>query len=826
MRHAIVAIVSAVLLAGLLFVSSRRTGPLPPLGSFLEPVHGVWSVALQARMPHGAALLGVLDDSVRIVYDGRGVPHIFAHSIPDAMRALGYVEARDRLFQLDVETRATAGRLTELLGPRALPLDRHMRRLGLARAAERVYAEEDSLSEGRKLSEAFAQGVDAWIDHLGPRGLPLEYHLLDARPLRWKPVYSAYLLMRMGYTLTYSRADLLHLEAEARVGRAAADALYPVDAPIQEPIQPGPGPYPRVDSSALPPPGPPDTAVAHLAGALSLTLGGTEPLHSALTPAPLGSGVVGSNNWAVSPGRTAAGDALLAGDPHLTLTLPSIWYEVQLVVPGQLDAYGVTIPGVPGIVIGFNRDIAWSFTNTGADVLDFYREHVDNASHPSRYEVDGDWRPLDRRIEVYRGRSGQVLATDTLYSTFRGPLLRTPFGDLSMRWTVLDAPYTGGLWIALPRATSVRGFFDAGTVFAAPAQNMVVADRQGHIGIRSTGWFPIRPGNGRGNVIRDGSTTASDWTGRWPVDRYPQGLDPRQGYLASANQQPIDPRVDSTYLGQDWLAPWRAMDINALLRADSAVTPDAMRRFQTSPLSSRANMFVPALLAAAARRQQPGDTALAAAAAILAHWDRRYTPDNRAAVLFDLAMREVQHRTWDELRGGPGPTLPPPSEAVLARLLADSASIWWDDRATPTVEHRDDILAASLRAAYDSAVHDYGPPGDAWRWSRFEHANIYHLLGLPALSDLNVSVQGGPGTLNPIAGRGTHGPSWRMVVQLGPQVRAWGVLPGGEAGNPASPFYDDRVAEWAAGRLDPIPFVETPGQVPDVSGSLLLRPGR
>ena len=281
--------------------------------------------------------------------------------------------------------------------------------------------------------------------------------------------------------------------------------------------------------------------------------------------------------------------------------------------------------------------------------------------------------------------------------------------------------------------------------------------------------------------------SASDWLGYLPPSRYPFAMNPPQGFLASANQQPVDPRVNPSYMGSDWYSPWRAMRINSLLRDDSAVTPDAMRRFQTDPGSARADAFVPQFLAAAAREDSAGraDATLRDAAKLLAEWDRRYTKENRRAALFEKAMEELNNRTWDELLAGDSgaangrsPRLP--ESQVLLELMRDPTSKWWDDRRTPgVVETRDAILTASLRAALVVARKVYGSPaGDGWLWSNVRHANIYHLARIPALSALDLPVQGGPSTLSPSGGSGTQGPSWRMVVELGPDVRAWATYPG------------------------------------------------
>jgi len=827
-RSATRAVIAAVVLAAVLHVGFRRVGPLPPLGDILDPINGSWSVAAVAELPDREALtIPQLDGPVEVVYDDRGVPHIFAMTSEDAARALGYVVARDRLFQMEMNWRSTAGRVSELVGDAALGFDRQMRRLGLARSAELSYAEMDPSTPVVRDAVAYAEGVNAFIDGLGRRGVPLEYRLLGARPSRWEPVYTLYQLKLMGWNLTYFPAELQRLRVAAVVGEEAADALMPVNSPIQQPIQPNGAKTPRFDFAPIPPPGRPNLAAAEWVHALELAVG----------PLPPGaeSTVVGSNNWAVAPERTADGFALLSGDPHLGLTLPSIWYEAHLVVAGDLDAYGVTFPSVPMIVIGMNRDVAWSFTNTGADVIDFYEEELDDPEQPTRYRVDGEWKQLQQSVEEVRGRGGRVLAIDTLHFTHRGPLLEEEGRRLSMRWTVLEntpevAALRGTNW-----ATSVEEWLDAMQGFVAPAQNGIVADRSGTIAIRSTGLYPLHP-DGNGTMIRDGRDSSNDWIGYWPLERYPFSIRPQQGYLASANQQPIDPRVDPTYMGSNWYSPWRAMRINALLAADSAVTPESMRRFQTDPGNARADLFVPYFVEAVERAAAAGslDERAEEAAALLAGWDRLYTKENERAVLFESAMSNLTERTWDELleasEENPNRRVFTPAASVLASLLQQPENPWWDDRRTPDVaEDRDAVLVASLAEALDEVVEEHGPPSEGgWRWDGIRHANIYHLLGLGALSALELPLQGGGGNLNPSSGRGTFGASWRMVVRLGPEVEAWSVYPGGQSGNPVSSRYRDRIEKWVNGELDPVLLPRAPEDLDSarVASVLALSPER
>ena len=788
---------SLTLLAGFLGV-----GPLPPLGPLLDPVRGAWAAPAYAELPRElAAEIPGLTAPVEIRYDVRGVPHIFGTTEEDVVAALGFVVARDRLFQLELQARAGAGTLTELVGAIAVPADSEARHLGMPRAAELKFAAMADTASGKRMANAYARGVNAWIEALSPAQVPVEYKLLGTRPARWRPINTMHLYNRMGYTLTYDDAEQTIAAAEAVVGRVAADAIFPVQSPIQEPIQPNGALAARYDFRPLPAAGTPDTAaIARLPSWIRGQLGRDE---DGLRR------VFASNNWAVAPSRSRSGKALLAGDPHLELTLPSIWYEAHLVVPGRLDVYGVSIPGAPGITIGFNRDVAWSLTNTGADVIDFYRETVDDNGQPTKHLVDNAWRDFEVREEIYRNPKGEVIRVDTVRFTYRGPLTRLGGDWASMRWTVLEPADLVKAFFGAARATTTMGLLDAFAAdFFAPAQNVVAADRQGNIGIRSTGHFPIRAGDGNGLMVRDGSKSTNDWKGYWSVSQYPQGINPPQGFVASANQQPIDPAQNNRYLGFDWgYEPWRALQINRLLRENDSVSFDDMRRYQTDPGSVRADRFVPYFLAAASHARASGvaTPALVAADSVLSRWDRRYTVENNGAILFETAMGELSRRTWDELiPPGDSVRAAVPSTSVLLALLADSASPWWDDRRTKNqVENRNVIVREALVEAYENIVRRFGGPDTTgWAWGRVGPAAINHLMRLNGFSRPNVPVQGGRGTLNPSAQRTGFGASWRMVVELGDRVHAMGTYPGGQSGNPAGPRYDDRLRFWQRGELE------------------------
>ncbi len=811
-RWVTVGVAGAALAAGLVhgFFPVRN---LPALGPLLDPAHGVWAAARTAELaPEESHALTGLGAGVTIEYDDHGVPHIFAATELDAFRALGWVHARDRLFQMEMTQRAAAGTLTEVAGARTLELDRATRARGLPAAAAAKWAALAADDPARAAIIAYMDGVNAWVAQATPAELPLEYKLLGVAPRRFEPVDCFLLLMQMSQSLSYRDDELRREAIEALIGPAATDALFPVNAPIQEPIEPVAGrTAPTYLTARFPAPTVPTRSKVAEARA---RLEDGRRLIAGIESETKGEAVVGSNNWAVAPARSASGHALLSGDPHLQLTLPNIWYEVHLVA-GELDLYGVSLPLSPVIPIGFNRDVAWTATNTGADVVDFYRETVDDSVAPTRYRLDGEWAPITSRVETFTGKRGEGLATDTLYTTHRGPLRRTSAGWTSQRWTALEPSGEAGAYLQAIRARSVDAWYEAMQGYRAPAQNFLVADRTGRIAIRSTGRFPVRPGDGRGDRLQDGSTRAVDWTGDWPTARLPQAMAPAQGYLASANQQPLDPTVRPGYLGWDWPTPWRAMRINQILRTDAAMTPEKMRLAHTDPQSALTAPVLAALQGALRARPMASEEARAAMT-FLATWDQHFDPESQGAVLFDAVLRTIINRTWDELiPEGDAQRAATPNSMLLVRLFEDRTSIWWDDRRTPDVrEDRDQLLLESLEAAWRETRAQLGNDPSAWRWRTRRTTNIRHLLQLPGFDRESLAVQAGPGTLSPSEGRGTAGASWRFVVELGDTVQAWGIYPGGQSGNPVSSRYADRLEGWRLGALNALHLPRRAGELP------------
>ena len=497
------AVVSTIVLAATVYAGARNIGPVPPLGRILDPVHGAWSMARTSDPPSDArARIPGLKAAVNVSFDGHGVPHIFAANEMDAYRALGYVVARDRLFQLELQARAGAGTLTELVGKAALESDEQTRSLGMPHAAEQKLAAIDPTSPSRALMDAYAAGVNAYIDALSPADYPIEYKLLGKRPARWAPDQHDAPAEQNGIHARIVRARAL---ARARRGARRCGRGERAVSRAQPHRRTDPA-RARLDLRARSLRRDPAAIGArherdHARRWFSIARAGE--ISSILNGRPRSRATTGL--W--PRGASRSGHALLAGDPHLDLTLPSIWYEAHIVVPGVVDVYGVTIPGARGMVIGFTRDLAWTFTNTGADVLDAYRETVDDTANPRRYKLDGTWRDLTSRIERYLDPARNVLHVDTVRYSHRGPLVHENGQWLSIRWTVLEPSDEMRGFYDAQHAHDVRGFEDAiARNYFAPAQNILVADRTGAIAIRSTGHFPVRPGDGSGLEVRDGST--------------------------------------------------------------------------------------------------------------------------------------------------------------------------------------------------------------------------------------------------------------------------------------------------------------------------------
>ncbi|MGD8414056.1 MAG: penicillin acylase family protein, partial [Candidatus Latescibacterota bacterium] len=540
-------------------------GSVPPIGSLLDPYHGLWFTARTAGHSDGELRIAALKEPVTLVRDARGVPHIFAQNERDAVIATGYAVAQDRLFQLDFMPRAAAGRLSEVFGPDLVETDRYLRSTGMEWAAQ-MNMDSIRVENGiaNDLLNWFAAGVNARIEELSDHQLPIEFRLLGYRPDKYEPVNGVRLLQFMAFDLSFNTDDSNYGELQQMMNEEEYEKLFPRQSFLYEPIVPpgegwwqqGPSPTPVQPTSSG---SQPDSTMSWLHGRTGIESPPAPGILADLVLPGFKPGK-GSNNWAVTGSKSETGGAILAGDMHLDLTLPAIWYELHVVTP-TLNTHGVLIPGSPLPVEAFNDRLGWAFTNTGADQVDHYRLVVDSSR--TSYRFNEKWLPFDLQIDTIRSR-WTGLVPDTLRFTRFGPVMGWPSHPVAVQWTAHKRAKTfQALW-KMHHATDLDSFQEAIRFWDSPMQNILYADRDGNIAIRSAGHLPIRRA-GHGAGLLDGTTDRFDWIGWIPFDELPYTENPKQKYLASANQQPTDDSYPY-YLGHNWYRSYRSLRINELLR--------------------------------------------------------------------------------------------------------------------------------------------------------------------------------------------------------------------------------------------------------------------
>lgn len=800
---------SLVATAALVLVLNTKLGPLPPLGKFLDPFHGFWQNAETDAMPAQQELdLAGLMQPVTVLYDERRVPHIFAENDHDLYFAQGYVTARDRLWQMEFQTHAAAGRLSEIVGPATLAYDRFQRRIGMTHGARNALKAMQADSVSRIMVQAYSRGVNAYIASLEPDDYPLEYKILDYAPEPWTPYKCALLLKYMAWMLAGRSTDLQMSNTLLRFGPEVIAELYPEYHDKVEPIIPAGTEWNFTPVQVQKP-----DAVFRPAAS------GTD---SQIQPHAAN----GSNNWAVSGNKMATGYPLLANDPHLTLSLPSIWYEMQLVSP-QVNVYGMTLPGAPNVIVGFNQRVAWGVTNADADVMDWYEIKFRDESR-QEYWHDGRWQAVERVVEQIEVR-GEGAVLDTVLYTHHGPIAlrlgEIPFSRQTpvlhaVRWLGHDPSEEALAFYKLNRARNYDDYVGALKHYSCPAQNFVYADANDTIAIWHNGKLPAK-WRGQGKFISDGSDPLYDWQAWIPHEHNPHIVNPERGFVSSANQQPTDPSYPY-YLNWGAAEYYRGARINEWLRTADNLTADDFRVIQLDAKNLHAESVLPAML-----RYLRGSAFTETerfARNVLDRWDYFNDAGKIAPTIFDAWWDRLYRAIWaDEFSAG---NLVWPGKSRTARLVAwEPEAKWFDNTTTEAAETVEMLAAQTFKDAVAALVEQLGARispnaagevlGDGiarhanthWTWGRYKDTEIKHVGRIPGLGRRHVITGGDLGIVNATGRR--HGPSWRMVVSLGPQVEGWGIYPGGQSGNPGSPFYDNMVDDWAAGELHELLFLES-----------------
>jgi penicillin G amidase len=750
----------------------------------------LWHRLLRRPLPLDSGEIAVagLDGPVRVRRDRWGVPHIEAATADDLLFAQGFVHGQDRLWQIDFYRRVVSGRLSEIAGEEGLAVDRLMRTLGLRRIAEREEAQLEPAFRARL--ERYCAGVNE-AAHRAPAP-PFEHQLLRLRFGPWRPadILAIGKLLAFGLSTNWER-ELLRADMVRELGAeltARLDPPYPADNPVvtQQPFS-GDG-----------------TAIAEQIDAVRKAIG-------------MSVEASGSNNWAVGGALSETGGPLIAGDPHLPPSMPGIWYQVGL-RRGERFARGASMPGLPGVYMGQNNDVAWTFTNVMADVQDLFVERIEG----ERYLFEDEWRPLEaiREEIAVKGRDEPVVQEIRL--THHGPVVNEALGadtaePLALRWITLDEPTGYPGMLDLLDIRSGPELVEMLAAHSTPVSNLVWADRHGSIGYKLVGRLPIRRG-GCPDLPKPGWTGEFEWEGVVPYDELPEVRDPESGFLVTANNRIVGDDYPH-HITSDWLDGFRARRIEQLLRSSDEHDLDGFAEMQTD------NLSIPGLEAARRLgRLGPRSQRERQAIELLRSWDGRLERDSVAASIYQAFLlrlarevarraigdRDLAERWLDRADNGFTAHVTSPW-----RWHSHLMALWAEADAELVGRPWDDLVLDALRGGLDDLEERFGPEPAEWRWGRVHEMVFPHPLGaanplLGRLLNRRLRAGGAQETISQIAYdpgdpyRAVWAPSWRMVADpLVPELSRWQMFTG-QSGHPGSSHYDDLQADWLEGRTQPM----------------------
>jgi penicillin amidase len=785
---------SAVITSGLVVILNTNLLLPAALGKLLSPQHGVWQNAEPVSADFTADLkFPGLNGKVDVYLDDRLVPHIFAEQENDAYFVQGFLHARFRLWQMELQTFAAGGRASEIIGDKALNHDREFRRLGMVYAAEIALQEMEKDPVIKTQCDAYTAGVNAYIESLTESSLPLEYKLIGYKPEKWSNFKTSLFLKYMSYDLAGRDDDFEMTSAKNYFSAADFAKLFPAIQDSLDPVIPKGTVF---EPQKIFPVAPPNTDSVHLDNQKLEVNENTKPDRDN-----------GSNNWAVSGSKTASGAPILCNDPHLGLNLPSLWYELQISAPG-FNAYGVSFPGAPGVIIGYNDSCAFGFTNGGRDVRDYYEiEFKDDTK--LQYAFNGEWLQTKFRTDTIKIKGKPDFIDSVAYVQLGNDLCPVMYDKsfsggrntsnkyYAVRWKAHDASNEMKIFNMLNHAKNYADYTAAVTNLHTPGQNCVFACKNGDIAIRTQGEWPAK-WKGQGDFVMPGYDNSYLWQGMIPQDEVPYQYNPERGFVSSANQKPVDDNTYPYYLGRDY-PPYRGYTINKRLHAMSAITPQDMMALQTDNFDAGAAMAKPFILAN--MREDELNNAEKKYFNILKNWNCRNDVGTTGATVFLQFWNNFEAVVFDdEYANAPKIIQRPLFSSVVEGILKDSAFKFLDNISTPQTE----TLADDVTAAFKKAVVELQKTEAAGKldWDKKKATRINHLAKLDPLSRLNLPIGGGVRNIN--ATKSDHGPSWRMVISLTAKTEAYGVYPGGQSGNPGSKYYDSFVDYWAAGKYYPL----------------------
>jgi penicillin G amidase len=772
-----------VLTCALGVLVSLPFGQVPPLAPLLDPNHGFWQNSFsEDQLAEETLSLEQLSAPVEVVYDEQLIPHIYAENELDLYRAQGYITAKHRLWQMEFQTLAAGGRVSEIVGPMALELDRMTRRKGLAYGAERgieYLKEKDPATLA--LVEAYSDGVNQYIDQLTDARLPVEYKILNYRPEHWSAYKSLLLLKYMSDMLVGDR-DLEYSNLKKILGNAKLAKLFPEFPKENDPVIEKERIWDFQAVSVTKP-----DSLAYPEETLQL-----DPLAQPTEG-------TGSNNWAVSGKKTKNGHPILANDPHLGLNLPSLWYSMQLTTPTH-TVKGATLPGALGVISGFNENIAWGVTNATKDTRDWYKITFQDGSRKA-YKYGEEWKAATFRVEEIKVK-GEETFLDTVVYTHYGPVVydqsfKADRQDVNfaLRWIVHQGTSNEQkTFMLLNKAKNHADYTEALKEYAAPAQNFVFASKTGDIAMRIQGKFPLK-WKEQGKFFMDGADPRMEWQGYIPFEHNANTLNPERGFVSSANQHPTDSTYPY-YVFDNSYEHYRNRRLNRRLTELNQITLEDMQALQFDSYNLQAAESLPVLINLLGNHQG-GSTEAQKYLTEMKSWDFFADPAKPGQTLYSIWFAETAESIWRELVEQGAPVLRPNNYQTIELLSTSPEDEVFD------VHMAEGIQTAQyhVQVGFDSllvAMKKWEQKEGAYTWANYKKTTIQHLVpNFKAFSVANVYTGGGSGILNATSGR--HGASWRMVVELGPTIKAVGIYPGGQSGNPGSRFYDNFIPIWAKG---------------------------
>ena len=778
---------SASVTVGLCLILNTQTVFPVALGKLLSPQEGIWQNAESVNQDFsGNLILNGLSGKVDVYFDDRLVPHVFAENQQDAYFAEGYLHAKFRLWQMEFQTMYAAGRTSEVLGNMALTHDREFRRLGMVYAAEQALAEMEKDPVTKKSCDAYTAGVNSFINTLSESQLPIEYKLLGYKPEKWSNLKSAIFLKYMSYDLSGYEHDFEMTEAKKIFTKTDFNKLFPVMQDSLDPIVSRGTAFPV---AAMHPIAPADADSVYF----------NFKKDSFLLPEAIGMPDKnnGSNSWAVAAFKTATGAPILCNDPHLGLNLPSEWFEIQLSVPA-CNVYGVSFPGAPGIMIGFNDSAAFGFTNAGIDVKDYYEIKFKDISKQS-YWFDSSWVNTTFRIEKIK-IAGEADYIDTVAYTLFGPVMydqsfrgkkNTGDKNYAVRWSAHDPSNEFRFFYELNQAKNYSDFQTALSYLHNPGQNCIFACKHGDIAMQTQGRFPAK-WPGQGDFVMPGFDSSYLWQGMIPSAELPFQYNPARGFVSSANQRPADSTYPY-YLGRDFPI-YRGIIINRKLQNMEHASVKDMMNLQTDNYNVFAEMAVPLILKNISTDKLSNEEKLNFA--LLQNWNLRNDFNALGATVFALTWKIFKDTVIsDEYALAPLNAAMPSEATLLEAVIKDSAFSFIDDIKTTRQESLNDVMTMCFKVAVTKLQKLKS--ADKFEWGKYKDTYISHLLRIPSFGRFHLAIGGETNAIN--AAEDNHGPSWRMIVNLTPQTEAYGIYPCGQSGNPGSRFYDNGIEKWVEG---------------------------